>query len=47
MRPVTLESTIDLKRYMSEAIGSGKFIHGEDNQVKYYICNTNEQGEKK
>ena len=47
MRSVALESTVDPNGYLSEAIESGKFVHGEDNQVKYYICDVNEQGEKK
>lgn len=38
---------VDPQGYLTPLIQEGSFIHGEDNEVRYYKCMVNEKGEKR
>ena len=46
MEALALDDGVDPNNFLRQALNSGKFFHGEDNQVEYYACELNEGGKK-
>lgn len=44
---IPLEEDVDPRGYLATTIRGGPFIYTEDNQVKYFICESDSSGEKR